>query len=87
MDLGSESVPQVLEKCNVYLRYYYTGIEQKETGMFPFVVWIVKDAARKESLKDAIRSNLKGQPKMFLIITPDELEKMLRQFIDMKELC
>ena len=87
MDLGTESTAQVLEKCNIYLRYYYTGIEQKETGMFPFVVWIVKDDARKENLKSVIRENLKTQPKMFLVITPDKLEKMLRQYIGAGELC
>jgi len=87
MDLGSEGPAQVVEKCNAYLRYYYTGIEQKATEMFPLVVWIVKDAARKESLKAYIRESLKGQPKMFLVITPDELEKMLRQTIDRSELC
>ena len=87
MDLGTESSAQVLEKCNVYLRYYYTGIEQKETEMFPFVVWIVKDDTRKENLKSIIRENLSSQPKMFLVITPDELEKMLRQFIGVEELC
>lgn len=87
MDLGSESVTQILEKCNGYLRYYYTGLEQKATEMFPLVVWIVKDSQRKENLKACIRENLQGHPKMFLVITPDELEKMLRQFIDAKELC
>lgn len=87
MDLGSESISQVLEKCNGYLRYYYTGLEQKATEMFPLVVWIVKDSQRKENLKSCIRENLQGHPKMFLVIAPDELEKMLRQFIDTKELC
>ena len=87
MDLGSESPAQVVEKCNAYLRYYYTGIEQKATEMFPLVVWIVKDKTRKESLKTYIRESLKGQPKMFLVITPDELEPMLRQYIETKELC
>ena len=61
--------------------------EQKATEMFPLVVWIVKDETRKESLKTYIRESLKGQPKMFLVITPDELEPMLRQYIETKELC
>ena len=87
MDLGTESMTQILDKCNIYLRYYYTGIEQKATGMFPLVVWIVKDEDRKNSIKELIREKLKDQPKMFLVITPDELEKMLRQMIDTKELC
>lgn len=86
MDLSSESPRTVVEKCDQYLRYYYSGIEQKETGMFPFVVWIVKDETRKERLKEYIRDGIKAQPKMFLVITPDELEKLLRQDIDAKEL-
>lgn len=87
MDLGSESPRQVVEKCNAYLRYYYTGIEQKDTGMFPLVVWIVKDASRKERLMEYIRDSIKAQPKLFLVITPDELEKTLRGDTDPKELC
>lgn len=87
MDLGSESPRQVVDKCNSYLHYYYTGIEQKESGMFPLVVWIVKDNKRKERLKEYIRDSIKAQPKMFLVITPDELENTLRGNTDIKELC
>ena len=87
MDLGSESTRQIIEKCNTYLRYYYSGIEQKETGIFPFVVWIVKDDKRKALLRETIKENLTSQPKMFLVIVPDELEKMVRQYIDQEELC
>ena len=50
------------------------------------VVFIVKDETRKERLKEYIRDGIKAQPKMFLVITPDELEKLLRQDIDAKEL-
>ena len=38
-------------------------------------------------MKAFLRENLKDQPKMFLVITPDELEKMIRQFIGTEELC
>ena len=87
MDLDTESPRQVVDKCNAYLQYYYTGAEQKETGMFPLVVWIVPSTTRKERLQEYIRDSIKGQPKMFLVITPDQLEKMLRQFIGPEELC
>lgn len=87
IDLGSESSTQLLEKCNAYIEYFYSGIEQKETSVFPIVTWIVKDEARKEKLRQYIRENLKGQPKMFLVITPNELEKMIRQYINSGELC
>ena len=84
MDLGTESLGQVLEKCNMYLRYYYTGLEQRATEMFPGVAWIVKDATRRDGIMQCIKENLKGQPRMFLVITPDELEKMIRQSDELK---
>ena len=87
IDLSTESSSQIIDKCNAYLEYFYTGIEQKETGVFPIVTWVVKDNTRKEKLKQTIRENIKGQPKMFLVITPDELEKMIRQYINNGELC
>lgn len=87
MDLGTESPTDVVEKCDAYLRYFYTEIEQRETQMFPLVVWITTDEARKQRLKEYISEHVKGHPKMFLVITPDQIEKMLRQFIDAKELC
>ena len=86
IDLSTESSSQIIDKCNAYLEYFYTGIEQKETGVFPIVTWVVKDKARKEKIKQYIRENIKGQPKMFLVITPDELEKMIRQFLDSNNL-
>lgn len=86
IDLGTESATQIIEKCNAYLEYFYSGIEQKETGVFPIVTWVVKDKARKDRLRQYIRESLKGHPKMFLVITPDELEKMVRQYMDCQEL-
>ena len=87
MDLGTESPTQVVEKCQTYLRYYNTGIEQRKQEVFPMVVWLVKDEARKEKLRQYIRENLPPQPKMFLVITPDQLGKMVRNFIEPEELC
>lgn len=87
IDLSTESSTQIIDKCNAYLEYFYTGIEQKETGVFPIVTWVVKNKARKEKIRQYIRENIKGQPKMFLVITPDELEKMIRQYIGNGELC
>ena len=55
--------------------------------MFPLVVWIVKDADRTNCIRESLQEHLKSQPKMFLVITPDELEKMVRQLIDTKGLC
>jgi len=87
MDLGTESPNQVVEKCQAYLRYFNTGIEQTVKGVFPVVVWLVKDEARKERLRQSIRDNLPPQPKLFLVITPDQLGKMVRQYLNQNEMC
>ena len=87
VDLGTESTSQVTDKCKVYRRYFFTEMEQAENDVFPLVVCIVPDEKRKEKLKAAIRSALPPDPKMFLIITPDQLERMLRQFIGSEEMC
>lgn len=87
MDLGTEAPTQVVEKCQAYLRYYNTGTEQEKKGVFPVVVWLVKDEARKQKLRQYIRESLPPQPKMFLVITPDQLGKMVRNFIESEELC
>ena len=87
MDLGSESPTQVVEKCKTYLHYYNTGIEQRENEVFPLVVWIVKDSKRKERLRQYIRESLSKAPKMFIVITPDQLGKTISQDIDREEIC
>lgn len=87
LDLGTESTSQVIEKCRTYFSYYRTGLEQKEHDVFPVVVWIVPDENRKRNLKQAISNSLPEHPKFFLVITPVELEKMLRQYIERQELC
>lgn len=87
IDLGTESPAQVALKCAAYYKYYCSGIEQRESGMFPLVVWIVPDEGRKQRLEEAIQATLPKHPKMFLVITPDKLEKMIRQVIGPEALC
>ena len=87
MDLGTEAPTQIVEKCQTYLRYYNTGIEQDRHGVFPFVVWLVKNEARKQKLIQYIRENTPEQPKLFMVITPDLLGKMVRQYLDGSVTC
>lgn len=87
IDLGTESPATVVEKCKTYRRYFYTGKEQEQNEVFPLVVWIVKDSARKERLRQYIRENLPPQPKMFIVITPEQLKPLIHQWLGMEELC
>ncbi|MDR1410486.1 MAG: replication-relaxation family protein [Oscillospiraceae bacterium] len=50
IDRDTETVARILEKCERYIHYQRTGAEQQQSGVFPYVVWIVPDARRKNSL-------------------------------------
>jgi hypothetical protein len=77
IDLATESYPAVLEKCNRYLYYYQTGTEQQKTGGFPCVLWIVPDERRKSNITKHIAEEYAKAPKIFVIITPEELEPLI----------
>lgn len=87
IDLDTESSAKVIEKCQKYHAYYRSGLEQKEHGMFPLTVWIVPSAKRKEHLTAHIHPAFSGQPRLFIVITDDELEHLILEGGDRDALC
>lgn len=87
VDLETESPAKVIEKCERYHRYYRSGLEQHETGVFPLTIWIVPSTGRKERLLSAIRARFDKQPKLFAVITKDELEHLILRGGDGGSLC
>ena len=87
IDLDTESPAKVIEKCRKYHQYYRSGLEQKESGLFPLTVWVVPSRARKERLTAYIREEFKGQPRLFSIITDEELEHLIRHGGEENTLC
>lgn len=79
IDLASESPIRIIEKCRRYHQYYQSGFEQKQCGVFPLVVWIVPDTARKDTIRQHIQSEFSKLPNIFAVITPDEFEALIRQ--------
>ena len=55
--------------------------------MFPLTVWIVPTAARKERLLSHIREAFGKPPKLFAVITKDELAHLVRYGGDERMLC
>ena len=78
VDLDTESPAKVIEKCRRYHRYYRTGLEQKASGVFPLTVWVVPDEGRRDRLAAAIRTAFDKQPRLFAVITSDELVRLIR---------
>lgn len=87
VDLATESPSKVIEKCQRYHKYYQSGLEQKTSGVFPLTVWLVPDTERKERLIAHIKAFFQGQPRLFSVITMEELEELICQGGNGDTLC
>jgi len=87
VDLDTESPANVIEKCQRYHQYYRSGLEQKASGVFPLTVWVVPDKKRRERLSAHIRDAFAKQPRLFAVITVEELERLIRDGGDSGALC
>jgi len=54
VDLGTESLPRLLAKCAEYEAYRRSGVEQRTSGVFPIVVWLIAETRRRAALTAAI---------------------------------
>jgi hypothetical protein len=80
IDLATEAPSRVVAKCEQYQAYFRSGTEQRDTGIFPRVVWVVPDSVRKETVQGYIRRSKELKEKhLFLVILPDELENLIRE--------
>jgi hypothetical protein len=58
VDLGSESARTIARKAALYGEHYRAGTEQRQSGVYPRVAWLVPDETRAEQ----VRSVLGRQP-------------------------
>ena len=88
MDLSSEAISTIVDKCFRYHKYLSSGKEQQAHGVFPITLWIVRDEKRKAKMEDAIRTHFKTHPNIFVVITADEYESiMTASAIPAEKLC
>lgn len=87
IDLDTESPVKVVEKCEKYHRYYRSGLEQKESEVFPLTVWIVPTAERRDRIIAHLRKAFEKQPKLFAVITKEELVHLIQHGGDERMLC
>lgn len=87
VDLSTESIARIIEKCGRYHKYYLSGIEQEITGVFPLTVWIVPTENRKNKLIESLKPAFDKRPKLFAVITTNELEHLICDGGDNRMLC
>jgi hypothetical protein len=78
VDRGSESLPVVIRKCQVYDAYYQSGKEKAAHGVFPRVCWVVTNQGRAERISSEIRRERRLLDRMFDVTTgPDVLASLV----------
>lgn len=77
IDLGTEPLHRLVDKCRIYQRYYDTGTEQEVTGTFPQVIWLLSDLRRQKRLREAISGDQTLREGLFLIASPDNLKPVV----------
>ncbi|WP_125130787.1 replication-relaxation family protein [Microbacterium sp. 10M-3C3] len=71
IDLGTEHLPAIRRKCDVYQRAFRDGSEERARGLFPAVVWIVPDEKRAAALHAGITADKGLDPDLFTVVTRD----------------
>ncbi len=55
VDLSSETLPTIQRKNQRYIDYWRSGMEQQWHGVFPKVLWLVKDEHRAERITGVVK--------------------------------
>lgn len=69
-DLGTESLPTIQRKAQVYLAYWRSGLEQQRRGVFPRVVWLAPSQHRVAAM-DAALDRLHTDPVSLFTVALD----------------
>ncbi|WP_454163001.1 replication-relaxation family protein [Gordonia iterans] len=77
VDLGTESLPTLLGKCEQYEAYRRSGVEQDRHGNFPLVLWLFLDRTRRDKLAAAVRRGNQLTEPMYRFTTPETLTQVL----------
>ena len=72
VDLSTLSAAAVVRKCQLYDRYWSTGIEQDRSGLFPRVLIVTTNARRAGVLERAIGEARHLSAKLFAVATTAE---------------
>lgn len=77
VDRATENPARVIAKCWQYVRYRRSGAEQRSTGAFPAVLWIVPTTKRQAQLRAHLEAAELPQD-MFTVLILDELPEIIR---------
>jgi hypothetical protein len=73
IDLGTEPLPTLIRKCQVYQAYFQSGVEQAEHGVFPKVLWHMHSGDRARRLAQAIAADHRLTNELFTVVNATEM--------------
>jgi hypothetical protein len=77
IDCATEHRPQIVAKAKSYIRYWQSGREQVDTGIFPFVLWVAPEADRADLLVEALSTLPPEHWRLFMVTTAAEATEMI----------
>jgi hypothetical protein len=77
IDRATENVQRIFAKCQTYVAYFNTGVEEKTRGLTPYIVWLVPDEKRAEQILKMLREKLPEASVLFQVIVEKELETLI----------
>jgi hypothetical protein len=77
VDRGTESPSRLRTKLATHISYYQSGREQADTDVFPKILWIVPDDARRTVLIDLLASLAPEHWKLFAVCTDDQFNEVI----------
>lgn len=72
IDRSTAHLPALRRKCQLYQRYYQSGREQADHGVFPWVCWVVPDADRARRIEEMIKDDRELTDGLFTVVTNDD---------------
>lgn len=85
VDCGTESAPTIQRKCQAYVRYHRSGVEQHRHGVFPRTLWVGPTERRVLQLRKAIQSDPRLDPRLFTVATSKHAVAVLTGLMQAEE--
>lgn len=77
IDRGTESPRRILAKCQIYVSYFNTGIEEKRSGITPYIVWLVPDEKRCAQILNLLREKMPEASILFQVVIENDLVPLI----------
>ena len=77
IDRGTESPGRIFAKCQIYVSYFNTGIEEKRSGITPYIVWLVPDEKRCAQILNLLREKMPEASILFQVVIENDLVPLI----------